>query len=361
MRVLPHHDDTGGFFIAVLEKMADMPEGWEQPKKLRGPITVRTDLTVVGGEVKVSLSLVNLFELRDERAAQAANGGKPLEPEKELLLDSIRGGGRRGNSDGGRGFGGLDPVLPVSDPKVIDSICDTYGIEREKLPLHKNAVTRTADNTRPKRIYLLTDGLREYLAADVRESLKVIAAGLKIFERQEHKDTTGPGAGTCDFRLVQDGKGGVCPFIHSPTYSLTHSLTPRASLLEAQRCFFSLLITRQYEVINTVHHVFFGRAPPQQLRASTGERIINVNGMSGRERANPASRVAHDAPVRAQANHSPHAGGAEAHLTAPVVAVGDGSRATRAGGVFRPSHQGGGVGERGGELRVFAQDRDSGG
>jgi hypothetical protein len=33
----------------------------------------------------------------------------------------------------------------------------------------------------------LVDGLREYLAADVRESLKVIAAGLKIFERQEHK------------------------------------------------------------------------------------------------------------------------------------------------------------------------------
>lgn len=78
-------------------------------------------------------------------------------------------------------------MLPVSDPKVIDSICSVYGIDREKLPLHKNAVTRTADNTRPKRIYMLTNGLREYLAADTRENLKVIAAGLKIFERQEHK------------------------------------------------------------------------------------------------------------------------------------------------------------------------------
>ena len=62
-----------------------------------------------------------------------------------------------------------------------------YDIDRNKLPLHKNAVTRTADVTRPKRLYILTDGLREYLAADHRESLKVIAAGLKIFERQEHK------------------------------------------------------------------------------------------------------------------------------------------------------------------------------
>jgi hypothetical protein len=44
----------------------------------RGPVTVRTDLTVVGGEVKVALSLCNLFDLRDERAAMAENGGKPL-------------------------------------------------------------------------------------------------------------------------------------------------------------------------------------------------------------------------------------------------------------------------------------------
>jgi hypothetical protein len=36
MRVLPHHDDTGGFFIAVFEKMAEMPASCEQPKKLKG-------------------------------------------------------------------------------------------------------------------------------------------------------------------------------------------------------------------------------------------------------------------------------------------------------------------------------------
>lgn len=212
MRVLPHHDDTGGFFIAVFEKMEDTPADWEQPKKLKGPITVAVELTVSGDAVKVDLSLRNLFELRDERAAAAANGGRPLEPEKELLLDSMRGGGRRGNDGGGRGFGGLDPVLPVSDPKVIDSICGTYGIDRERLPLHKNAVTRTADNTRPKRVYLITDGLREYLAADVRESLKVIAAGLKVFERQEHKEASG-NEGTCDFRLVQDGLHMMLPFL----------------------------------------------------------------------------------------------------------------------------------------------------
>jgi hypothetical protein len=76
MRVLPHQDDTGGFFIAVMEKVADMPADLEPPKKLRGPITVRTDLTVVDDSVKVTFTLCNLFELREERAALAANGGE---------------------------------------------------------------------------------------------------------------------------------------------------------------------------------------------------------------------------------------------------------------------------------------------
>ena len=227
MRVLPHQDDTGGFFIAVFDKKREMPAAPEDPnKKLRGPITVRTELTVDTAEQRVSVTLT-LWNSHDLRALREAEANGPLVPEKELLLTQARGGGRRGADSrggggggrgggrggggrGGGGYGGLDPILPVVDPGVIDSITTTYGIDREKLPLHKNAVTRTADNSRPKRVYMLSNGLREYLAADVRENLKVIAAGLKIFERQEHKDSAGD---TCDYRLVQDGLTMTLPFL----------------------------------------------------------------------------------------------------------------------------------------------------
>jgi multisite-specific tRNA:(cytosine-C5)-methyltransferase len=40
----------------------------------------------------------------------------------------------------------------------------------------------------------------------------VIAAGLKVFERQEHKEATA-GGGQCDFRLVQDGLHVMLPFV----------------------------------------------------------------------------------------------------------------------------------------------------
>ena len=265
MRILPHQDDTGGFFVAVFEKKGEMPEATAgpKPKRAKGPVAVAIDLAVVGegtseARVEASLTLRNAHDLRAEREAIARNGGKPLEPEKELLLTESRGQGRRGGGGGGAdeaggggrggkggrgqgggGFGGLDAILPVTDARVIDGITDVYGIDREKFPVHKNAVTRTVDTSRPKRVYMLTDGLREYLAADHKEQLKVIAAGLKIFERQEHKGPQdAPDVETSDYRLTQDGLHLTLPFVKKqivrPTLTEFKLILQRRSLqLEA--------------------------------------------------------------------------------------------------------------------------------
>ena len=76
----------------------------------------------------------------------------------------------------------------------------------------------------------------------MREQLKVIAAGLKIFERQEHKETAGEASAsagaTCDYRLVQDGLSMMLPFItkqviHPTLAELKLILTRRSLQLEA--------------------------------------------------------------------------------------------------------------------------------
>lgn len=40
---------------------------------------------------------------------------------------------------------------------------------------------------RPKRLYLVSVAVKELLAADVRNQLKVMSTGVKCFERQESK------------------------------------------------------------------------------------------------------------------------------------------------------------------------------
>ena len=127
LRLLPHHQDTGGFFVAVFQKVKHMdakedPKGQEKSVKER----VRVNLTV---DEHDSIKLAHeIYTLR--------KGSSPIPPgvdEKgEYLLPHVA----RGPNGGSRWLG-IDPVLPVNDPKVIDSIYEVYGIERRSPPAQK--------------------------------------------------------------------------------------------------------------------------------------------------------------------------------------------------------------------------------
>lgn len=54
----------------------------------------------------------------------------------------VRGGGGRNRGQGGR-FKGLDPVVPVTDTEILQSIADFYGISPE-FPLWDQIITRQA-------------------------------------------------------------------------------------------------------------------------------------------------------------------------------------------------------------------------
>ena len=60
----------------------------------------------------------------------------PSCPQVLGALTGVRGGGGRGRTQGK--FKGLDPVLPVSDPAMFDSICKYYGIDEGLFPLRTN-------------------------------------------------------------------------------------------------------------------------------------------------------------------------------------------------------------------------------
>lgn len=57
----------------------------------------------------------------------------------------VRGGGGRNRGQGGR-FKGLDPVVPVTDPEILSSISDFYGISPE-FPLWEQIITRQGIST----------------------------------------------------------------------------------------------------------------------------------------------------------------------------------------------------------------------
>ena len=80
MRVLPHHQDTGGFFIAVLEKKDWLP--WQRKqKRARQPTATETKAATTVDDTEAGGHDIDVPKLKD-LASKAAASVKP--PEENL-------------------------------------------------------------------------------------------------------------------------------------------------------------------------------------------------------------------------------------------------------------------------------------
>jgi multisite-specific tRNA:(cytosine-C5)-methyltransferase len=236
VRILPHHSDTGGFFVAVFDKVRELdpeietqieneangPEGKKFSNKTRefsqfkglGMAEVKCHFEYPSGEnVSVSLTVE-----------------QPKPPKKKYTRDPQDGTllfvNAHGQDQTRPGRKGFDGVAPVNSPDVVDPINEKYGLH--SLQIEKNCVTRTAEGSKPKRVYYVTPNLRQYIAADTRESLRITAIGLKVFERQNLTDEKDSYFGAdskvlsaCNYRLNQDGLFLTLPFMTKQAITIT--------------------------------------------------------------------------------------------------------------------------------------------
>ena len=174
VRVMPHLDDTGGFFIVALDKVAEMPGD-------EGGINVSASFSETAKRAKNN---------RDDGGVKSWNASNRVAP-----------------------------VLPVRDDAIVASMRTQYGIDAQyAAELRDGLVTRAAGasgssgSSAPKRLYYVSPGARELLTAespagdgDGAGGLQVVAAGVKTFERQ-----AAPGAKSA-YRLTQEGLDSMLP------------------------------------------------------------------------------------------------------------------------------------------------------
>lgn len=154
IRILPHLQDTGGFFVAVLKKLSDnLP--WQDPDDLEVP-----------------------------------NAMQPINPKK-------------------RRFTGFkeDPFFFVGadDPDWL-TLKKEYEID-DNFPVNQ-LVHRAVKGTK-RSIYLVSRKVRDFILAnqeqpDRKEFVKIINCGMKLFTRAESE---------AGFRICQDGVSEILPFI----------------------------------------------------------------------------------------------------------------------------------------------------
>ncbi|KAG0566732.1 hypothetical protein KC19_7G083400 [Ceratodon purpureus] len=249
MRLLPHDQDTGGFFIAVFRKVAPF-KAIPKIKESHKSRILRTEKEALTAEGETGLlvpapidadSIVappflpapperDLLDIQVEDSTEVENEIEAEEPVsdneeaegskvagEELSMSVVSEGQEKlaaskdPNAIGriqrqGR-WKGVDPVLFLKDEKIIKSLVEFYGI-KETFPVHQHLVVRSEDVSRCKRIYYVSASVAHTIQQNFRagEQMKITSAGLKIFERQQTKE-----ASTCIFRISSEGLPVLLP------------------------------------------------------------------------------------------------------------------------------------------------------
>lgn len=164
IRILPHHQDTGGFFVALLEKVSPLP--FEKKEKVTTEEPQTTD------------------ENKEKDESSKAEGGNGQEA-KPAPWGPQR---KRRRMDGYR----EDPFVFFTgeDESVFPSIKEFYHLSDEFDP--KCLLTRCHIGKK-KNIYLVSPIVRDLVKRN-EEKIKIINTGVKTFVRCDNKNMS------CAFR-----------------------------------------------------------------------------------------------------------------------------------------------------------------
>ena len=165
IRILPHDQNTGGFYIALLYK-----HGPSMTKPATDPAT----------------------EPATESVGQAATE-TPTEPQEELKEPKHK----KTRSDQTE-----YTVLPEDSPEYMN-IKDYYGLESLPRELLYCPSTKHRRN-----IFLISPNVKRLIDHDSRKSLKILNLGVKVFTRHKSKQ----GTEGCLYRPSQDGIRFISPY-----------------------------------------------------------------------------------------------------------------------------------------------------
>ncbi|XP_066546679.1 RNA cytosine C(5)-methyltransferase NSUN2 [Amia ocellicauda] len=226
MRILPHHQNTGGFFVAVLVKKDPMPWNRRFPK-LRGKAAeavgaaeeIPAETADEGGEAAAEDKPKDLEDSQESSVKKDGVCGPP--PSKKMKLFGFK----------------EDPFVFLSeDDPVFSPIQKFYNLS-PTFPKF-NVLTRTHEGKK-RHLYMVSKELRNVLLNN-SERMKVINTGVKVWSRNNDGEQFG-----CAFRLAQEGIYTLFPYINARIINI--SVEDIKVLLTQENPFLSKLENEAHE------------------------------------------------------------------------------------------------------------------
>ncbi|XP_047329348.1 RNA cytosine-C(5)-methyltransferase NSUN2 [Impatiens glandulifera] len=235
MRIVPHDQNTGAFFIAVFHKISQLPASSpNHPDKLQDIPDSNTDSVNVteensnGCELNSENVTEEIVEIPsdvdmddvDTKVDEAKLDINPTTQVKEeiqvetAVLDKESAPklvtGKRKLQIQGK-WRGVDPVVFFTKPDVVDTIKTFYGIS-DAFPFKGHLISRNIDFNSVKRVYYVSSWVKDILELNFKagQQLKIASVGLKMFERQS---STEGSLSQCSFRIASEGLPFLLPYI----------------------------------------------------------------------------------------------------------------------------------------------------
>nr|GMC65935.1 tRNA (cytosine(34)-C(5))-methyltransferase-like isoform X1 [Ipomoea batatas] len=241
MRIVPHDQNTGAFFIAVFHKLSQLPDNHKelasQPEKLNSSDYIQIEKSTA--EIKEASKGLEAKSANTE-SVQIPEGTKDTDildneiddptfnnksgktsqgneaddvqpstytsasPEAEMV-------GRKRKLQIQGKWRGVDPVIFFREDEVINKIKNFYGI-KESLPFDGHLITRNSDINHVKRIYYISKSVKKVLELNfiTGQQLKIASVGLKISERHTSKDSV---SAPCAYRITSEGLPLLLPHV----------------------------------------------------------------------------------------------------------------------------------------------------
>ncbi|KAG5441778.1 tRNA (cytosine(34)-C(5))-methyltransferase [Clonorchis sinensis] len=198
MRIVPHDQNTGGFFLAVLEKIAPLP--WM--KQARRTF-VATD-AAVESELGVSAGNPGFGEITvSEKSADPNQSGKrPHDPQTNTNKEEPK----KPRVFSENPFTYIDPVGDTE----WHGIRDYYGISEmlhpddfsppsdRRFPPSHLLYRSTKEELRRRQFYYTNGLIKRIIESNSARGLKIVSSGVRLFSIMEDKQFNG-------YRLLQDG------------------------------------------------------------------------------------------------------------------------------------------------------------
>lgn len=176
MRILPHQQDTGGFFVALLRKTSEFP--WTKENQFLKPLNI--------GHIKPAASSIISVDNNDN---DSVNGSSSSPPRKQRRF--------RGYKE--------DPFVFLSKDDIGWKAVEAYFDISPGFPVCQ-LLRRGFEANKKRNLYFVND-ITKRVIENNNDNMKLINAGTRLFSRVDVKETDS------QIRLTQDGVNILLPYM----------------------------------------------------------------------------------------------------------------------------------------------------